>query len=124
LKLDKIDIRAMLHGVSNVAYLDTTMKMYKEYFPTLPSKFPIYPGKYFARNVTIITNQVNEINMTDEDYKKNTDIGGKIYSSITPTILPNGYYRHIIRFYSDEDSEGFCLFWHTELNLRMNAEDF
>lgn len=67
---------------------------------------------------------MSEINMTLDDYNKNRDAGGEIWSSITPSLLPNGEYRHIIKLHNNEDPVGFCIFWNTELNLRMNVDEF
>lgn len=64
--------------------------------------------------------------MTFDEYKKNGhEVGMKLFDKISPTILPNGIYRHVIKFYVDKyDPTGFCLWWHTEINLRMNDENF
>lgn len=115
----------VFEGVKGLPLLQSTFNLYTTFFPQLPSKFPILPGTYFAKNVTINTSPKSELNLTLDDYKKNPiDIGSKLFSTITPTLLPNGEYRHVIKFYTPNDSNAFCVWWHTEINMRMNDDEF
>lgn len=116
-----------MNGANSNQFLESTKKMYQTHFPQFPTKFPILPGKYAAKNVTIITNPESEFNMTLDDYKKEDEGDAVVHHPwkfVTPKLLPNGEYRHIVKYYNDKDPEGMCIYWHNELRLRMNDDDF
>lgn len=107
-KLDRIDICNIFRGGSDVIpYLATVRKSYMAEFTSLPRNCPIEPGKYYATNVSMGDTYGNQMN-----------------EAMTSTPLPNGIYRHVIRIHNDDDPVGFVLYWHIEVNIRMNEETF
>jgi hypothetical protein len=116
IKLDKLDYCALSGGVGVIpaikSYWDTLIEM----FPTLPLNCPILPKKYEA------TATMHQMNITAEDYKK---MGMRnLMDSLSPTLLPNGFYRVVIRLFNDDDQEGLTVQYVSEVYFRMNDENF
>lgn len=88
-------------------FLKELRKLYFDGFKGMPQKCPMDPGKYYVQNFTIGGTYGDEMN-----------------TKLSTTPLPNGVYRHVIRIFTDNDPEGFVLYWHTEVNIRMNIEKF
>lgn len=119
LKFDKINVCASINiaktgSVGNSDILKAFWKEYYETFHGLPDKCPIERGKYFVRNQTVY-------NSNDNDYASSHQ--SDLENTMTPKF-PNGIYRHIIRFYNDEDAEGFSAFWHVDRYDKMGEDRF
>lgn len=90
LKLEKIDICALLGGWANsLPVVEYSKKMIYKVCPFLPRRCPFIPGKFYGYNMSI-------------DGK----IGRGQQERISPILFPNGAYRTVYKFYADEDPEG------------------
>lgn len=105
--LENIDLCAVASGVNKFPFLVTIREIFLSSFPHLPRKCPASPGKYYNKNITF-TMEHNEI----------------LQKAMSPTPFPNGIYRHVIRCYNDDDPIGFALYFHIQINIRLNEERF
>lgn len=110
IKLQKIDACALGLGATSIDFLKSIIEEYRRMFPDLPYKCPIEPGKYFAKNVTFFDNI-------------SPDFEWKEFQKLTPS-LPNGIYRHVVKFHNEEDPIGFMLYFHIELYDKMGEDRF
>lgn len=110
IKLDKIDACALATGATNIDFLKAMRDEYIRMFPNLPAKCPIEPGKYYAKNVTFFDHN-------------NPLFEWREFQLVTPS-LPNGIYRHVVKFYNDEDPVGFMIYFHIELYDKMGDDRF
>lgn len=111
IKLDNIDACSLLVSMQDLPFLDAVRIYYKTYFPCLPQRCPIDPGNYTVTNVTVTDN-------------RNGNPGEKLMLKVTPVSLPNGLYRHAIRFFTKDDPLGATMLWHTRIDIRMNDDKF
>lgn len=111
IKLDNIDACFFLTSMQSLPLLDAVRNFYKTYFPKLPQKCPVEPGKYSVTNVTVTDN-------------KHGNEGEKLMKQITPMTLPNGLYRHLLRLSNSNDTVGLTLYWHTRIDISMNENEF
>lgn len=118
LKLDNLDLCAFLSGGLTLDFLKSVKELYFHLFPTLPSKCPIEPGKYSFKNVSIF-----EGGQSGSEAKKKIGPRGP-GGFLSPANLPNGIYRHTVRFYNNFDPEGFMFYWHVEFYNSMGEDRF
>lgn len=76
--------------------------------PVLPRKCPFNVGKYYGFNHSLPDGSI-----VDMDQPK----------FISPTLMPNGVYKELYKFYTDNDREGFCVRSHLEIYDVDNAEN-
>lgn len=124
MKFDQIDACAVARGVNKFPLFAAFLNFIKERFPSLPSNCPVKIGTYSALNVLVVNNPVNEFNMTQEDQKKHSMFFSSVIKSFSPSLLPNGVYRSILRLFNEDDKVGITLLWHVQLNHRLNDEEF
>lgn len=123
IKLDRIDIKSFLSGMNTMPFLKVVKEYYNDKFPQLPATFPIKPGKYYAKNITIVYNDPLELTYQVAEHRPQGNFD-KLSASYSPLMIPNGVYRHIITFFKNDDSHVLSLYWHMELNYRMNADRY
>lgn len=111
LKLDNLDFCAVGAGKHDLDLIRAIREQYFFLFPDLPKKCPVEKRKYSAKNVTVI--------FTPET-RKIAGVG-EADRLLSPS-LPNGIYRHTIRFYTESDPEGMMLYWHVELYDSMGED--
>jgi Protein of unknown function (DUF1091) len=125
LGVENIDFCGLLKEVNNNPFLKALINTYKKLFPKLPSNCPILPGNYSVKDAIAIVNEKSELNMTMKDFQDKAAVSFKdMWATMSPTILPNGLYRSFLRVYNKEDPIGFCVYWISEINYRMNEQDF
>lgn len=113
-RFTKVDACALFKGINSNEYLKAVRDQYFNLFPRLPNKCPIEPGNYSMQNVTIIN-----------ESEKNRFKADKSNMKITPGgFLPNGIYRHILRFHNNADPIGFAVYWHLEIYDKMGDDRF
>lgn len=112
LKFENINICNILNGGHDIEYIQSIKQQYFLLFPGLPKKFPIETRKYFAKSIKLF--------QSDEEIKKSGVRAPDQF--LTPKMLPNGVYRHTLRFYTDSDPEGFMVFWHIEFYDSMGED--
>lgn len=100
-------------GSNLFQYLGEARKYYFNIAPPslVPRKCPILPGKYFVTNLSLTSGL-------------NSGKAEEMNRALTPTELPNGLYRHVIKLFNDEDPVGSVIYWHTNINIRMNDDKF
>lgn len=106
LKFDKIDVCACFSAGHDNAYIQSIRQNYNHLFPQLPKACPVMKGNYSARNVTLLNGLKSEPD------------------AFLSTQLPNGVYRHTLRFYTESDPEGFMVYWHIEQYDSMGEDRF
>lgn len=111
IKVDRIDVCFILAGVNVIPMLKSATELIYMVVPSLPRKCPIMPGKISAVNATIMSPEIVE------RFKK-------IINSFTASLLPNGVYRGVIKYYTEEGSLAFLLYYHGEIYFRMNDDVF
>lgn len=111
LKFENIDACAILKAGHSIDYIESIYQTYLLLFPNLPKKCPFEKGIYSVKNVTLI-------NPTDSDRIET----GPDRFLVSSARLPNGIYRHTMRFYNQRDREGFMVYWHIE-NYDSMGED-
>lgn len=111
LKLDNIDVCALLNGENQIDFLKSAVEEYINLFPGLPKRCPIEKKKYSAKNVRFI--RTGEI--SNRNYSHSA-------AYLTPKDFPNGIYRNTVRFYTDYDPEGFMIYWHVQMNQFMGDD--
>lgn len=90
LNLKNIDICNLLDGPQNfLPVVKQTKEVILNLLPFLPRHCPVKVGKYYGYNMSVSNN-----------------LGEKIYSSISPSMFPNGDYRNIYKFYTNDDPVG------------------
>lgn len=89
IKLDQIDVCAVLHGVNTFPFFTAILEEYLRIMSNLPRKCPALPGKYYVENVTVIGEADSEKPLS------------KIVSFLTPGDLPNGIYRVAVNFHAE-----------------------
>lgn len=63
--------------------------------------------------------------MTKDEYLEYTKVEKKdAYHYFTPSFMPNGVYRFLVRFYSDIDTAGYAINYQYEQYFRLNDEQF
>lgn len=111
IKLDKTDVCFVLNGVNILPMLNNLKNLVLKIAPTLPKKCPFNPQVISLENVIIMSPEMVEVI-------------SKFLSSISSTLMPNGVYRIVMRFHTENDPEGFLIFFHVELYYRLNDEVF
>jgi hypothetical protein len=124
MKIDDIDLCSLARGLNTNPLLKAVLKFYKKHLPNLPSTCPAIAGNYSAKNVTMIMNPKFELNMTLNDFQKYEQPYSELVNALSSQLLPNGVFKHIIRFFNEEDPVGFALSWLLEFRHRLNNEDF
>lgn len=111
IKLDRIVVCPILEGVNALPVLATFRDIIYSIVPTLPRKCPFTPMRLTLQNATIMSPEFVE-------HIK------KLMNDITATLLPNGVYRGVVKFYNDKDLQGFIIYYHIEVYFRLNDEVF
>lgn len=107
MKLDRINICELLGGWLNaIPLVEAAKNYYFDLFPFIPRKCPFKPGKYYGHNISIA-----DQNITD------------VFKFISPSLLPNGIYRHIFHFYDNNDSGGVSIRFDIDIYDPANAEN-
>lgn len=60
--------------------------------------------------------------MTADEYKK--AVGKKLQDEVTPSSLPNGIYRIVVQWFTENDPDGLTFHYQYENYLRLNTENF
>lgn len=107
LSFNNVDVCAVAAGVNNFPFLVTVRDIFLAKFTVFPRRCPALPGKYYARNISLTLDDSQSLN-----------------DAMSPTPLPNGVYRHVIRWFNKDDPIGFALYFHIEINIRMNEDRF
>lgn len=112
-------------GGNGMSLFKAIIDFYKKVLPNLPSKCPVLPGKYSVKNATVSVSPKNEFNMTMKDFQNRTVVPYQdMWAAMSPTLMPNGLYRSIVRVYNQQDPIGFSMYWVSEVNHRWNDQDF
>lgn len=107
IKLDKYDFCTLLNGIETIKFVNEFGKFFKKNFKSLPTKCPFRSGNYSISNVPITDSSGDEMNR-----------------GLTIGELPNGIYRHVIKIHTDDDPKAFAVYWHTEVYIRLNEDQF
>jgi hypothetical protein len=124
IKLDKIDVCAIARGINVLPMFTAAKNFVFSKFPTMPKKCPAMPMKFNVSNVTVVNNPTNEFNMSIKDHENHSMFYSEVIKSISPKLLPNGYYKSIILGSFKDDPNGFMFSWQAQLNHRMNDDVF
>lgn len=117
LSFDNIEVCLVFKGINSTPLWNEVIKIYKSLFSTLPKICPIYPGTYLAKNVTIIENEIYDLQKLSKSLTF-------ITNSLTSKMLPNGIYRHMITTSNELDPIGFSFIADVEINYKWNDRDF
>lgn len=107
MKLDRVSICELLSGWLNaIPLVEAAKNYYLDLYPFIPRKCPFKIGKYYGHNISL-------------DFKNITNV----FKFISPSLLPNGIFRHFFRFYNDDDSEGVTIKFDIDIYDPANAEN-
>lgn len=108
LKIDDINFCALTRNGHRIDLIREIFEIYSRNFPNMPLKCPIEKKIYSAKNVTLLKNaEGNEDNPM---------------GNLSPQSLPNGIYRHVLKFYNKDDLIGITNFWHIQLYDKMGED--
>jgi hypothetical protein len=123
-KVNDVDVCAVYRGAKVLPVITSVYQMYTKLFPSFPTSCPILPGNYSARNVTMLSMERDNMNKSvQQNQLESFGVLLSMISKLTP-VLPNGYYRNIITFSTKNDPIGLTLSWVTQVEFRMNDDEF
>lgn len=109
ISIDKIDACAVLSGINTFPFFTSFLEGYYNVFPKFPKKCPFSSGKYYVENVTIVGEHGTPFN--------------KVLESLSPTQIPNGVYRTVVKFYTDAEFFGSVMY-NMEFYDKMNEDRY
>lgn len=104
---DNINMCQLLKGMNTIPLITYYRDFFFEIIPNLPRSCPYLPGKYYTYNISII----------------NDATGKDVEKTISPTAMPNGIYRTTLRYFTEEDKDGVCFWFHLEKYDVKNVEN-